>query len=87
MSRPRLSGPGPCIAGCDRPGNPISGFCSDTCLQSMFLEDDVPVTVLSPNKAGGFGRSLAWQVPQSLRIPESLRIQPRGQAEVSEEKS
>jgi len=51
----------------------IGGYCSDTCLQADAPdEDDVPVTVLAPNKAGGVGRGLSWQTRQPVHLPRRL---------------
>lgn len=42
-------------------------YCSDHCYG--LDNDPVPVTVLSRNKAGGFGRALHWQTPDPVVLP------------------
>lgn len=46
----------------------MSGYCSDVCLLLDQDLDAPPVTVLSPNKAGGAGRGLQWQVPHPVAL-------------------
>lgn len=60
--------------GCTNTDGLIGGYCSDTCLQADMAPDDLPpVTVLSPNKAGGFGRGINWMVRQPVHLPRDLR--------------
>jgi hypothetical protein len=55
---------------CKRTDGLIGGYCSDACLQAdMDREDRPPVTVLAPNKSGGFGRDIHWTVRQPVHLP------------------
>lgn len=46
-------------------------YCSDACYD--LDNDDIPITPLARNKAGGFGRGLSWGEPQKIYLPERLR--------------
>ena len=62
------------LPGCDATTDHISGYCTDACLQADMDDDDLPpVTVVSPNKSGGFGRGLHWAVRQPVRLPKRMR--------------
>ena len=57
---------------CKRTVDHVSGYCSDTCLQAEMAPDDLPpVTVLAPNKAGGFGRDIERMVRQPVFLPKA----------------
>lgn len=59
--------------GCKRTDGLVGGCCSDTCLRAnMDREDLPPVTVLSPNKAGGFGRDINRMERQPVHLPKSV---------------
>lgn len=49
-----------------------SGYCSDVCLQ-LDQDFDIPALVLSPGKAGGFGRALHWADRTPVHIPRQRR--------------
>jgi hypothetical protein len=58
----------PCIrAACKQATDHMSGYCSDVCLRLDHDHDSVPVLVLAPNKAGGFGHALHWQIRETAR--------------------
>lgn len=48
-------------------------YCSDWCY-NLDNDDFTPVTVLSPNKANGFGYGLEWSERQPVIVP----FQPSG---------
>ncbi|MDG4784389.1 hypothetical protein O7626_00315 [Micromonospora sp. WMMD1102] len=55
---------------CTRTDELVGGYCSDTCLRADMAPDDLPpVTVLGPNKSGGFGRDIHWMIPQPVHVP------------------
>ena len=55
---------------CKRTDGLIGGYCSDACLQADAPDDDLPpVTVLAPNKSGGFGRGISWMTRQPVHLP------------------
>lgn len=56
---------------CTRTTDHISGYCSDLCVQLEHDSDLPPLTVLTRNKEGGFGTSLAWQVRVPVFLPSS----------------
>lgn len=58
---------------CDRPGclkaaPPGELYCSDTCYDAD--NDPNPVTVVAPNKTGGFGNDLHWQDRTPVHLPD-----------------
>lgn len=59
---------------CERTDELVGGYCSDVCLQADMAPDDLPpVTVLAPNKAGGFGRDIHWMQRTPVHLPGSAR--------------
>lgn len=60
----------PCkLPECDQTTDHPSGYHTDECLQADMAPDYLPpVTVLAPNKAGGFGHDINWMVPQPVRL-------------------
>lgn len=60
--------------GCGHTTDHISGYHSDACLQAEMAPDDLPpVTVLAPNKSGGFGRGMAWSQRTPVHLPAHER--------------
>lgn len=51
-------------------------YCSEQCYG--LDNDPTPVTVVSPNKAGGFGHGLHWSTPDPVHVPYVVCLIKKG---------